>query len=186
MPVVRFDEAGGGEDEDQNGGDLDHDQDVVGAGRLADAADQNHRQDHDDEEGGNVEAEVPAGLVEVVARKVLQAGGQICRRDQLERRMEAEPVQQINNVGGKAHADAHVAEGVLQNQIPADDPGDEFAERDISVCVSRAGDGNHGRQFGVTEPGNDTNDGYQHQRKRQRRSRARPTRQSRVMNDEMQ
>ncbi len=41
MPVVRLDEAGAGKDEDQNGGDLDQHHDVVGAGRLADAAHQN-------------------------------------------------------------------------------------------------------------------------------------------------
>ena len=81
MPVVRLDEAGGGEDEDQDGGDLDQHHDVVGARRLADAAHQDHGEDHDDEEGGNVEAEVPAGLVEIVAGQILQAGGQIGGRD---------------------------------------------------------------------------------------------------------
>ena len=81
MPVVRLDEAGCGDDEDEDGGDLDEDHDVVGARRLADAAHQDHRQDHHDEERREFEAEVPAGIVEIVARQVLQAGGQIGGRD---------------------------------------------------------------------------------------------------------
>ena len=89
-------------------------------------------------------------------------------------------------MGGKAHADAHVAEGVLQNQIPADDPCDEFAEGGVGVSVGRAGDGNHGGQFGVTEPGEDADDGYQHQRESQRRPRARPPRQGRVVDEVME
>ena len=77
MPVVRLDEAGAGKDEDQNGRRLDQYHDVVGARRLADAAHQNHRQEHHHQEGGNVEAEVPAGGINIVAREVLQAGRQI-------------------------------------------------------------------------------------------------------------
>ncbi len=101
MPVVGLDEAGSGEDEDQDGGHFDEHHDVVGAGRLADAAHQQDGEEHDHQEGGNVEAEVPAGLVNVVAGEILQAGGQIGGRDPLGRRVEAEPVEQIDDVGGK-------------------------------------------------------------------------------------
>ena len=48
---------------------------VVGAGRLANAAHQDHGENQDDEEGGNIEAEVPAGMVEPVAGEILQALG---------------------------------------------------------------------------------------------------------------
>jgi len=53
---------------------------------------------HDDKEGGNVEPEVPAGLVEVVARQILKAGGEVGRRDPLHRWMKAEPVKQIDDM----------------------------------------------------------------------------------------
>ncbi len=122
-------------------------------------------------------------LVKIVAGQILQAGGQIGGRDPHQRRMQAEPVQQIDNVGGKAHADAHVAEGVFENQIPADDPGDQLAQGGVGIGVGRAGDGNHGRQFGVTEAGEDADDGHQHQRKRQRRSRAGPPGHGRVVDE---
>ena len=57
----------------EDGGDFDEHHDVVGAGGLADAADEDDGEDHDDEEGGDVEAGVPAGGVDVVAGEVLQA-----------------------------------------------------------------------------------------------------------------
>jgi len=170
VPVVGLDEAGSGKDEDQNGGHLDEDHDVVGACRFADAADQDHGENHDDEEGGDVEAEVPAGFVEVVAGEVLQSGGEISGRDPFGGRIDAEPVEEIYDVSGKADTDTHVAEGVFENQIPADDPGDEFAERGVGVGVGRAGNGNHGGQFGVTKAGEDADDGYENEREREGRT----------------
>jgi len=100
--------------------------------------------------------------------------------------MEAEPVKQIDDMSRQAHADAHVAEGVFQNQIPADDPGHEFAERGVGVSVGGAGDGNHGRQFCVTEPGEDADNSHQHQRKGKRRSRAGPSCHGRVVDEVVQ
>ena len=105
-----------------------------------------------DEKGRNVEAEVPAGLVD-----------HSCRPDPASRRaskrarsnmvsgMKAEPVEQIDNMGGKTHADRHVRAGVLQDQVPADDPGDELAQSGVGVSVGRAGDGNHRGQLGIAE-----------------------------------
>ncbi len=110
------------------------------------------------------------GCVEVVAGEVLQAGGQIGGRDPLEREVDAEPLEQRLDVRGESDADAHVGEGVLEDQVPADDPGDQFAEGGVGVGVGRAGDGNHRRQFGVTEAGENADDGDEHQRKRERRA----------------
>src|ERR1035437_5670123 len=123
MPVVRLDKAGPGKDKDQNGGHLDQHHDVVGAGRLANATHQEYRQEHHDQEGGNVKAKVPAGFVEIVAGKILKTGGQVGRGDPLDRQVDAEPVKEVDQVSGEGNADSHVAEGVFQNQIPADDPG---------------------------------------------------------------
>ena len=52
------------EDEDQDGDQLEPHHHVVGAGRLANAAHQNHGEHQHDEKGGDVESEVPAGVVE--------------------------------------------------------------------------------------------------------------------------
>ncbi len=89
-------------------------------------------------------------------------------------------------MSAEAHADAHVAEGVLQNQVPADDPGHQFAQSGVGVGVSRAGDGNHRGQFGVAKPGEDADDGHQHQRKRQRGAGAWTSGQGRVVDEVVQ
>jgi hypothetical protein len=116
MPVAGMNEADDGEDEDENGDELDAHHDVVGAGRLANSADQDHREDENDEEGGDVEANVPAGMVKPVAGQILEAFRQISGGYPLGRGMQAEPVQQVHHVGSKAHADGHVGAGVLENQ----------------------------------------------------------------------
>ena len=80
--------------------------------------------------------------------------------------MEAEPVEQIDDMGGKADADGHVGAGVFEDQIPADDPGDQFAHGGVGVGIGRAGDGNHRGEFGITEAGERADKGDQDQRKR--------------------
>jgi len=131
-------------------------------------------EDHDHEERGNIEAEMPSGIVEIVARKVLQPGRQIRGRNPHERRMNAEPIEQIDNMSGKPHAHAHIAERILQYQIPADDPRHQLAERRVRVRVRGAGNGDHGCEFCVAQPGKGAHNRHQHQAQCQRRSRARP------------
>ena len=97
--------------------------------------------------------------------------------------MQAEPVEQIDNMGGKTHADRHVRAGVLQDQIPADDPGDQLAQRGVGVGVGRAGNGNHRGQFGIAEAGERADNGHQHHGERDGRAGARPAGQRRVGDD---
>jgi hypothetical protein len=66
MPVAGMDEADDGEDEDEDRNQLKSHHHIVGRGGLANAAHQDDRQDQDDEEGRNIEAEVPARMVEPV------------------------------------------------------------------------------------------------------------------------
>src|SRR5579871_3925645 len=54
-------------------------------------------------------------------------------------------------MGGEADADGHVADGVLEDEVPADDPGDEFAHGGVGVGVSAAGNGDHRGEFGVAD-----------------------------------
>ena len=129
-------------------------------------------EDEDDEEGGNVEAEVPAGIVEVVAGEILEAVRKIGGRYPSRAGMQAEPIEQVDDVGGEADADAHVGAGVFEDQVPADDPCDELAEGGVGVGVSRAGDGNHGGQLGIAKAGERANEGHQNHGKRNGRTRA--------------
>ena len=157
------------EDKDQDGGDLEQHHDVVGPGGFADAAHQHDGQDQHDEKGGNIEAQVPARLVDRVALQVGEAGGQKGGRNPTRAGMQAKPIHEIDDVGRKADAHGHVADGVLQDEIPADDPGDQFAHGGVGVGVGAAGNGNHRRQFGIAEPGEGADDRHQHDGKGQGR-----------------
>src|SRR5207244_3384377 len=63
-----------------------------------------------------------------------------------------EDVEVLGPVGGQ-HAAAH---GIFQHQVPADDPGEEFAERGVSVGIGAAGDWRHGGKFGIAQGGQGT------------------------------
>ncbi len=108
MPVGRMNEADDGEDEDEDGDEFEAHHHIVGRGRLADAAHQDDGEDHDDEKGGDVEAEVPTGRIERLSSQVLQAVGKISGRDPARRGMEPEPVEQVNYMSSEAYADAHI------------------------------------------------------------------------------
>ena len=69
---------------------------------------------------------------------------------------------------GKADAHAHVTEGVLEDQVPADDPGHQLAKRRVGVGVSRARNRDHGRQLRIAEPSQRADDRHQNKRDRQR------------------
>ena len=53
----------------------------------------------------------------------------------------------------------HIAYRVFENEIPADDPGDEFAHGRVGVGISAARDGNHCGEFRVTNGGEAADDG---------------------------
>src|SRR5262252_4274893 len=94
---------------------------------------------------------MPARAVNHVALQIAEARWQISRRYPARIGMQSNQVEKIDDVLGKADADGHIADGVLEDEIPADNPGDEFAHGGIGVSVSAAGDGNHGGELGVTD-----------------------------------
>ncbi len=67
--------------------------------------------------------------------EVLQAQRQVGGREPLGVEVDPEPVEQIDDVSGEADGDAHVGEGVLEDEVPADDPRDELAEGGVGVGV---------------------------------------------------
>ena len=67
-------------------------------------------------------------------------------------------IEKVVQIVGKADGDRHVGDGVFENQIPADHPGEDFAQCGVSVSVGAAGDGDHRREFGVAERGETTNE----------------------------
>ena len=73
-----------------------------------------------------------------------------------ERRRELrcpEVVQQAGEVARPADRDRRGAERVLEHQVPADDPGDELAERRVAVGVGGAGDRNRRGELRIAQAG---------------------------------
>ena len=50
-----------------------------------------------------------------------------------------------------AHRHRRRAQGVLEHQVPADDPRHELAERHVRIGVGRAGDRHGGGELGIAE-----------------------------------
>src|SRR5205085_2681315 len=64
------------------------------------------------------------------------------------------------------------ADGVFEDQVPADDPREQFAERRVGVSVSRACDRHHRSELRIAERGEDARQPRQHEREHERRPRA--------------
>ena len=62
--------------------------------------------------------------------------------------------------------------GILEDQVPADDPGDELAHRGVRIGVRAAGDRDHRGEFGVAKPGEGTANACHHEGDRDRWARA--------------
>src|SRR5579884_305514 len=112
MPVRRMDKVCSKRNKNKDSCNLQQDHYIVRLSRLANAAHQHHRQYHDDEKRGPVKAEVPPRSIKRVSVKILKAAWKIGRRNPSCRWVNAEPVHQVHNMGGKTYTHCHVGEGV--------------------------------------------------------------------------
>ena len=80
------------------------------------------------------------------------------RRAQERRKADAEVGEEADDVARPADRDRRGAERVLEDQVPADDPRDELAERRVAVGVGRAGHRHGRRELGVAERGQRADD----------------------------
>ena len=69
-----------------------------------------------------------------------------------EREVDPEEAQERAEVAGPGDRDRHVADRVLEDQVPADDPGHELAERRVGVRVGAAGDRDERGELRVAQP----------------------------------
>ena len=133
--VLRLDRGEAEHDEEREDRELDHDHDRVEARALAHA---------DDEHAGDQQHEEHRGQVDHAA---------LARRDgdRVGQGAAEHVAQQRVQVAAPAHGHDRDREAVLEDQVPADDPGHELAERGVGVRVGAAGDRDHRRQLGVGE-----------------------------------
>ncbi len=184
-PIAGFDVKRPNGNEKRNDCQLEHDHGRIKAGALADAAHQNpcdqpdnenRRQVEDERQTGNAGRRIPgltaaqdriAECGQVEASRFgsgdfvtgLQRGAIINSQPYWPRHMKDR--KQTLKIVRPGNRHGHVADGVFKNQVPADDPGDEFAQGGIGISVGRAGDRHHGSKFRVTQSGEPAGDGHQ-------------------------
>ena len=73
-------------------------------------------------------------------------------------------------VARPGNGDRDVAHGVLEDQVPADDPRHEFTQGGVGIRVGAARDGDQGGELGVAERGKATRYGGEQKREHQGRT----------------
>src|SRR5207253_5471448 len=87
---------------------------------------------------------------------------------QPDRQIDAEAADQRVEIIAPRDRDRDVADGVLEDQIPADDPRHQLAERRVRVRVRTAGLRDHRGEFRVTETGESARAAEKNEREYQR------------------
>ena len=75
------------------------------------------------------------------------------RRRHPDRQVDIEAGENPLEVAAPADGDGHRADGVLEDQVPADHPGEDLAERGVGVGVGAARDRDHRGELRVAERG---------------------------------
>ena len=121
IPVRHVDVRRGKHEEEEDRGELDEDEDAVELDALLRAAHEEERQKERDEDSRQVEDAA-----------VLR------RNDKLMRQHESRRGEKPDDVARPADGDGTRRDRVFQDEVPADDEGDELAQGCIGVCVGAA------------------------------------------------
>src|SRR4051794_25698079 len=72
--------------------------------------------------------------------------------------------KETDHISRPSNGDCCGTESVFKNEIPTDDPGDEFTERAVAVGVCRTRDRHCCRELRITESGEGTHDTREYHR----------------------
>ncbi len=175
LVVRRVDVRGAEHDEEAEHEQLHDHHGVVGAGALAHADVEQPGDGQDDERRGDVEQDRDAhqarrGLQQPVDLRVrAEQRGPVAVR-QPRRELDPEAGEQRREVAAPGNGDRDVADGVLEDEIPADDPGDQLAERRVGIGVGAARLRNHRRQLRVAQAGERADAAEEEERENERRA----------------
>ena len=150
FPVRGIDVKGPDENDEQHGPELNGHHDRIRRGAFFDPLHEDRRQQADDDDGREVN-QCPRS--DKIARRLVEL--QRGRIDQ-GREFNVKGAQDFLKIARPAVRDRGRPDGVFQNQVPADDPRHQFAERRVRVRVRTPGHGRHRGEFGVTEGGQKT------------------------------
>ena len=132
------------DDDDADDEQLERHHDVVDACRFPGAEHQQAGEQQNDQGGRQIED----------ARRRCSIGEfhhLAGRLHPLRREMNAETAEQTDRVAGPADSHGRGAHAIFEDQIPADDPGEDLADGRVGIGVGASRSGDHGGQFGVAE-----------------------------------
>jgi len=148
--------------------------------RQTDGDDEDDRRDLDDHHG-RIEARTPfdAQRQEARDRKAPQHRGEIkdmawpCSRraHRKARERHAKLAEQRLQIARPADGNHGDHQRIFEQQIPADNPRDEFAKHSVSIGVGAAGDGDHPGKLGVGKCGSRAGNACNHEGQRHGRPR---------------
>src|SRR6266576_3244570 len=150
-------------DEECEHDELDDDDSGVDARGFADAEDEQSGQREADENCRKIDERGDMG-------SVWQADVRSGRSCEPWWKLDSHFAEQGDEVTRPPDGNRRGAEGVLEYEVPTDNPGDQLAQSCVSVGVGAAGYGNHARQLGVAESRKNAGDAGQHYRERERGS----------------
>ncbi len=149
MPVRRVDELQRERDEEQDHDELDRDDDRVQRRRLRDADVADPADRADDQHGRQIDERAGRRYVAVGHRqRRIRYGG---RQRELHAGELADRAEQAVEVARPADRDGRGREEVFEDQHPADEPGDDLAERRVRIRVRAARNRQHRGELGVAQ-----------------------------------
>ena len=154
--VVAVERGDAEHQEQQQHGELEEHHDRVRARGLAHA---------DHQHAGDREHEERRGDVDLAALLAGRVG------DRVRQRQPEQRVQQLVEVGAPSDGHGRDRDAVLEDQVPADDPGRELAERRVGVGVGAARDRDGRRELGEGQRREDAGDARDHEGQDDRRAR---------------
>ncbi len=157
-------EPGAGQDEECQDDELHADHDRVETRRLLHAPDEDDRDGGDDAEREGVEDDGHAQDVRRARQEPGRGRGGPVVGHEPSRQVDADAAEERVGVAGPRDGDGRVADGVLEEEVPADDPGDQLAQRRVGVRVGAARHGDHRGELGVAERREAADDRGQHER----------------------
>ena len=107
-------------------------------------------------------------LQQAVDRRIGAQQGRAIAGRQPRRHHDADPLQQRIEVVAPRNRDRDVADRVLEDQVPADDPCDQLAERRVRIDIGAARLRNHRGQLRVAESGERARGAQQDEREHER------------------
>jgi hypothetical protein len=107
-----------------------------------------------------------AGTVDLIAGV---AGGERCAGEDF-RQMQVKHIEKRHEIAAPPDRNRRAGHHVFEYQVPADEPGDDLAERGVAVGVGAAAYRHHRRKFGVAQAGEHAADAGDDERDDDRRA----------------